>query len=491
MNRGNRNERPRVELGKNTSGDSETNENTLEREALFEKDNSLDPVDAERVKMLMTEKERNMEYLTEEQRERFVLDYEANKKLMGVFNNAIVEERVRAFRQYLLDNPEYVGKTKEGIQGLSEELIRDMMEGDKDKVIEIASQSVKYAELMHLKKTLEEAEGNLNYNEKMMFLYWINKNQKVVEDPALLKELKVKLWEAKEGEKIDDKAREMMEKKGFVSERDKYTREKVEDYKTSQLIEAMWIKEEIDEIRRDGNIPEEEKTERIKEVIEEKKKEIKKTTGMDWSDGEIIALSKQGCDFTPAKWQFTDFFTKKFEIKVEDKIKRVSLEELKKIGKKESLLVVGDLANHEKEAGEEWDSKFESIKEEIIEGACNEIPHKSVERVYEKYKRIRLFDKEIASRIKNDKEKGRKLSELFGNKKVEMGKIASELYDCDNDDAGFDAIIRQLPEKDLFRTFIEEKRGKGEALFPKKGKRRHWFGFLDLLFEYIGGQSQK
>lgn len=446
----------------------------------------IESIEAETVKSI-SKPERDRDFLTEEQREKFVLDSSAEKKLMGSLDNAVESASIAAFKKYISDNPEYFGRKKENVGNLSEEQVRDIMEGDRGKVSEVASRDPIYVEMINLRDMLKDTKGNLNYDEKFMFFKRIDST--MIKDPVLLKDLREKLWEAKEGEKIDDKTVKMMMENGLAENREKHVEEKVKEYKNKELMKAMGI--EKSQIIERINL-EKAKGQKISDseaknlIIKEKKKEIEGKTSLNLSDENIIALFKEGYDL--AKLELSgNIFSRALSLKFKIEGKEVSIKELKSVSKEKSSAVVEDLSNYAKKESENWDSKLKETREKIIGDSLKEIPAESAKRVYEKYKKIRLFDAAVDSKIETNKKNKKIFSEMYGDRLEELGKIADNLYDCDNLKE-FKGIIGGLHDNKLEKFIMNKNLTKMAK--EQGGRKRFWFEiFFNLIAEFVSSQK--
>lgn len=448
-----------------------------EKEFSFE-EGPGETVEVEAVKV-MSKKERDNNFLSEEQREKFILDPSAEKKLMGSLEKSVVDAKVEAFRNHIINNPETFGKGKNEAETLSELQVRHIMEGYSDEVIEIASRDPRYAEMMHLREMLREASGDMNYDEKLMFFKRIDKG--VVKDPALLRELQIKLWEAKEGENFDKTA---FEKIG-LGEKEDHIKERVEEYRTNELLKAMGIgSEKIDERKElekeKGKDLSDDEVKKI--MIQETGEDIKKRTGSEWTDEEIMALTAKGYDLNQA--QSVGFILKK--IKIGDNL--ISLKELKAVADEEKGFVTDGIKKETEKAEKEWDSKMIETKDNIIKEALEEIPEESAKRVYDKYKKIRLFSATVESKIEKNKENNEIFSEMYGDRADELGEITDELYDCDSV-AEFKKIVGKLHGDGLKDYVLSQ--NLAELAKKKKGQKRFWFErFFDLTVDFLATEQK-
>ena len=469
------------------SGETET-EIKMESAESFESD-IIKLTEAETVKSI-SEPKRDRDFLTEEQEEMFVLDSSAEKKLMGVLDNNVEMLSVAAFKKYILDNSEDFGMEKEYVDNLSEEQVRNIMEGDRDKAIDVASRDPRYVEAIHLREMLREAKGNLNCDEKLVLFKRID--GRMIKNSVLLQELREKLWEAMEGEKIDDRVMQMMQKDGFYRKREGQAKKESECYRTAELIKALEVErsqifERVDleyaECRQITNF----RAERL--IIKEKIEEIKKKTGWDLSEENIVALFREGYDLVrldPCENISGRLFKGFRKFKIDGK--EVSLKELQSVSQKKSPAVVEEINSYMKKGGENWDSKFKETRERIIEDLLKEIPRESVERVYEKYKKIRFINEEFELEIKQNIKNRQTYPEVALEGRGELVKGVGDLYNYCKSVKDFEDIIGELHDQQL-KDFIMNK-NLSELNKERKGRKLSWYEtFFDLTAEFLLSQK--
>ncbi len=424
------------------------------------------------------------QFLSKEERKVFVLDESVGRELRGVLENRIDETRLEAFKKHMKENADSFGKKRENIERMSDLQVKHIMESRADEVTNIASKNPRYSEAVHLADILNKSRENLTYDEKLMFFKRIDSG--IVDDPELLKKLQRGLWNAKEGEKISEKAIEKVEELKQKKEHDEYVREELNNYKFEELSQAIGITE--DEIKEKRNENEEANLLSDNEIraiiIEEKKEKIKKNTGLEWSDEEIIALANKGCrlsKFSPQKI-FGINFSKK--IKIEEN--KVPLEKAKEIAKREEGEIIEDFNKKLLEIQKEWeDFKIEEVKDTIIKESMDEIPEESAKRIYEKYKSRKLANFYLKREIKKDEKLRKKFKGEFGDKSKNLADVVEELAvdgigGNDYGEGDFKRILSRL-ESESLEDYI--KKNLGETA-KNKGENQRYF-WLAKLFEFM------
>lgn len=425
-------------------------------------------------------------------KEMYILNSEDAKELMGVFDNHFMATKIAVFREHMLTDPGYFGRNEKSVRNLSEEQILEVMVENKKKANELARGDDRCLEAFYLREILKGAKGNLNHNEKLMIFNRLDDD--IVKNPALLEKLQEKLWNVREGKKIDDEAIKIIKDDGFAENREKHVEEKVKAYRTEKLVEVLGIEQS----QIDGRIKAEKEKEGGREIsdseaksliIEEKREEIKKRADfISLSDEGIMALSKMGYDLAKMESPrgisgiFRDFKKKDGE-----EVPRGIVE----LDVREGLLAVADdLSSYAKKEGENWDTEFKKTKKKIIKDALEEIPEASAIRIYEEQKMARFFNSEIEGKIKEKKERGQTCSETFSGGFEDLGKAVANILGCKNLE-DFQKITEGFQSEDL-KKFAAE-RGPELVNKIKEGKEGGNLFWFEILFLLIAGllSSQK
>ncbi len=365
--------------------------------------------------------------MTLEDQKKFEFDKSANLKLGGLFEEKLRDLTLSGAKRVVMENPLDFDLPKDMAKRLTDEQIKKLI-GENPSLREKIASDPEFAEVVHLNETFKKAGGNLDTSEKILFFKTASK---VVSQPELLKEIRVKLWESMEGVDMDEKATERLEEKYVEDRMEIYKREEIERImideedrdRVKEMVDEAIRKEVNEEMTQEGKkglskreqerIREEKdkrrpvlQAEAINKLISDKKDRIEKVLGRPVTDEEIIFLKKKkGKDMTEIS-SVRGFFREKIRWGDTEK-KRLEFDQF----------LSGELTGMEDyfdgKAKEFEKEKLEEIKEGIIKESLNEIPVDLVQRIYRKRKAVRMANMTREKELGKDKEKISKFKKEF------------------------------------------------------------------------------
>ncbi len=438
--------------------------------------------------------------MTPEDQKKFEFDKSANLKLGGLFEDKIKDLTLSGAKRIVMENPLDFDLPKDMAKRLTDEQIKKII-GENPSLREKIAGDPEFAEVIHLNETFKKAGGNLDTSEKILFFKTASK---VVSQPELLKEIRIKLWESMEGVDMDEKATEGLEEKYVEGKMNAYKKEEIERImideedrdKVKEMVDEAIRKEADKEIEQKGKkgLSErgrekirEDKNERrpvleaeaINKLISDKKDRIEKVLGRPVTDEEIIFLKKEkGKDMTEISSSGRFFYEK------------IRLGDIEK-GKSEfGQFLSGELTGMDdyfnSKANEFKEEKLEEIKDGIIKESLNEIPADVVQRIYRKRKAVRMANITREKELGKDKEKTIKFKEEFGRDNDHISKLIRMLGSEDN-----------ITPEDLYRGidgFANEdfkKYAKEQKIEQSGEKHSLLILILKLLFGFIGTDNKQ